>query len=88
MTTVYLDLKFMFPGPTGNASAYVVPRMYSQDGDGTILLTPESADLSELESYVSSMRDDLDKILIEARKRFAKAEAAGPQPIFPRLDHQ
>lgn len=77
---VFLDLKFDFPSLSG-ASAYVIPCMYSQDGDGSILLTPECASIEELEANVAIIRRDLDKIIVEARKRFAKADAAGPQPL-------
>jgi hypothetical protein len=82
MKTVFLTLKFEFPSLSTYGSTYVVPQMHATDDDGSILLTPECASIGELETNIEIMRSDLDKILAEARKRFAAAEAAGPQPIF------
>ena len=79
--SVSLELKFEYPSLSG-ASAYVAVRMHTRDEDGAILITPECASLKELETNVAILKDDLDKILAEARKRFAKAEAAGIQDIF------
>jgi hypothetical protein len=57
---------------------------YSTDDDGDVLLTAECASMAEFEANVAMLRSDLDKIVVEARKRFAKADAAGPQDIFAR----
>jgi hypothetical protein len=82
MKTVFLGLKFDFPSLCANGSAYVIPVRHTTDELDTILLTPESASLAELEGYISSMRSDLDTILVEARRKFAEARAAGPQEPF------
>jgi hypothetical protein len=82
MSNVYLDLDFKFPSLSLYGSAYVMPRMCTRDEAGRIHLTPECASIEELEANVAILRADLNAIVAEARKRFAKAKAAGPQPLF------
>jgi hypothetical protein len=76
-----LGLKFLFPH-MGGAAAYVVVKSHTID-DGDILLTSEAVSLTEFEAEVALLRKDLDEAVAKARKRFAVAKAAGPQPLFP-----
>ena len=69
--------------PTGTGIGSVPLGAIGMRGSMLGSLTPEAVGLTEFEAYVARLRNDLDEIVAEARRRFADAKAAGPQPLFP-----
>ena len=53
------------------AQSYVCVRSWSESEDGPPLLTPECVNPTELDTWIDDLKRDLDRIKLEAHRRYA-----------------
>ena len=71
-------LRLLFENRAGHA-AHIEVVSSMLDDEGRQILTPECRSIGELEHHVGRLKEDLDRALVEARRKFAKPRP----PLFP-----